>query len=115
MKILTDDPDWAPEPGAGAGDCVPQKAHCWQREGMMLLIAGLSQSMTRNISTLRSIVTRCLAVGVLLCISCVGIVGTSALVASSTTADAPGGGAVAEVAVAEEAAFAAAAFVPRRP
>jgi hypothetical protein len=73
----------------------------WQREGMMLLIAGLSQSMTRNISTLRSIVTRCLAVGVLLCISCVGIVGTSALVASSTTADAPGGGAVAEVAVAE--------------
>jgi hypothetical protein len=87
----------------------------WQREGMMLLIAGLSQSMTRNISTLRSIVTRCLAVGVLLCISCVGIVGTSALVASSTTADAPGGGAVAKVAVAEEAAFAAAAFVPRRP
>ena len=73
----------------------------------MLLIAGLSQSMTRNISTLRSIVTRCLAVGVLLCISCVGILGTSALVASSTTADAPGGGAVAEVAVAEGAAFAA--------
>jgi uncharacterized membrane protein len=50
--------------------------------------------MTRNISTFRSIVTRCLAAGVLLCIYCIGIVGTSALVlaASSTTADARGGG-----------------------
>jgi len=50
--------------------------------------------MTRNISTFRSIVTRCLAAGVLLCIYCVGIVGTSALVlaASTTTADARGGG-----------------------
>src|ERR1700737_3672290 len=51
-------------------------------------------AMTRNISTFRSIVTRCLAAGVLLCIYCIGIVGTSALVlaASSTTADARGGG-----------------------
>jgi len=50
-------------------------------------------AMTRNISTFRSIVTRCLAAGVLLCIYCIGIVGTSALVlaASSTTADARGG------------------------
>src|ERR1700731_599531 len=51
-------------------------------------------SMTRNISTFRSIVTRCLAAGVLLCIYCAGLVGASALVlaASTTTADARGGG-----------------------
>jgi hypothetical protein len=50
--------------------------------------------MSKNISTFRSIVTRCLAAGVLLCIYCAGIVGTSALLlaASSTTADARGGG-----------------------
>jgi hypothetical protein len=42
----------------------------------------------------RSIVTRCLAAAVLLGIYCAGIVGTSALLlaASSTTADARGGG-----------------------
>jgi hypothetical protein len=50
--------------------------------------------MSRNISTFRSIVTRCLAAVVLLCIYCAGIVGISALVlaASTTTADARGGG-----------------------
>jgi hypothetical protein len=50
--------------------------------------------MTKNISTFRGIVTRCLAAGVLLWIYCVGIIGTSALVlaASTTTADARGGG-----------------------
>jgi hypothetical protein len=50
--------------------------------------------MSKNISTFRSIVTRCLAAAVLLGIYCAGIVGTSALllVSSSTTADARGGG-----------------------
>jgi len=50
--------------------------------------------MSKNISTFRSIATRCLAAGVLLGIYCAGIVGTSALLlaASSTTADARGGG-----------------------
>jgi hypothetical protein len=50
--------------------------------------------MNKNISTFRSIVTRCLAVGVLFFIYCAGIVGTSALVlaASTTAADARGGG-----------------------
>src|SRR5882672_5643074 len=50
--------------------------------------------MSRNISTFRSIVTRCLAAVVLLCIYCAGIIGASALVlaASTTTADARGGG-----------------------
>src|SRR6266851_5455294 len=50
--------------------------------------------MNRNISTFRSIVTRCLAVGVLFWIYCAGIVGASALVlaASTTAADARGGG-----------------------
>ena len=33
MKILTGDPDWAPEPGAGAGDCLPQKAHSLATRG----------------------------------------------------------------------------------
>src|ERR1700738_2216225 len=51
-------------------------------------------SMTRNISTFRSIVTRCLAAGVLLCIYCAGLVGASALVlaASTHTAGDRGGG-----------------------
>jgi hypothetical protein len=50
--------------------------------------------MSKNTSTFRSILTRCLAAGVLLGIYCAGIVGTSALllVGSSTTADARGGG-----------------------
>jgi hypothetical protein len=56
--------------------------------------------MTKNVSTFRRIVTRCLAAGVLLCIYCFSVIGTSALVlaASSTTADARrgGGGGVAE-------------------
>ena len=50
--------------------------------------------MNRNISTFRSVVSRCLAVAVLFCIYCAGIVGTSALVlaVSTTAADARGGG-----------------------
>ena len=50
--------------------------------------------MAKNVSTFRRIVTRCLAAGVLLCIYCFSVIGTSALVlaASSTTADARGGG-----------------------
>src|SRR5882724_4161294 len=55
---------------------------------------GDSRLMTKNVSTFRRIVTRCLAAGVLLCIYCFSVIGTSALVlaASSTTADARGGG-----------------------
>jgi hypothetical protein len=50
--------------------------------------------MSKNLSTFRSIVTRCLAAAVLLGIYCAGILGTSALLlaATSTTADARGGG-----------------------
>src|SRR5882762_7081992 len=55
---------------------------------------GDSHPMTKNVSAFRRIVTRCLAAGVLLCIYCFSVIGTSALVlaASSTTADARGGG-----------------------
>src|SRR5882672_10473605 len=55
---------------------------------------GDSHLMAKNVSTFRRIVTRCLAAGVLLCIYCFSVIGTSALVlaASSTTADARGGG-----------------------
>src|SRR5882762_6889672 len=55
---------------------------------------GDSRLMTKNVSTFRRMVTRCLAAGVLLCIYCFSVIGTSALVlaASSTTADARGGG-----------------------
>jgi uncharacterized membrane protein len=50
--------------------------------------------MTKDVSTFRRIVTRCLAVGALLCFYCMSIVGASTLLltASSTTADARGGG-----------------------
>src|SRR5882762_2464727 len=55
---------------------------------------GDSHLMAKNVSTFRRIVTRCLAAGALLCIYCFSVIGTSALVlaASSTTADARGGG-----------------------
>src|SRR5260221_1943618 len=55
---------------------------------------GDSHPMTKNVSTFRRIVTRCLAAGALLCIYCFSVIGASALVlaASSTTADARGGG-----------------------
>src|SRR3979411_3345447 len=55
---------------------------------------GTFPPMTNNVSTFRRIVTRCLAVGVLLCVYCISIVGASTilLAASSTTADARGGG-----------------------
>ena len=50
--------------------------------------------MTKDVSTFRRIVARCLAVGVLLCVYCISIVGASTilLAVSSTTADARGGG-----------------------
>ena len=75
--------------------------------------------MTRNISTFRSIVTRCLAAGVLLCVYCIGIVGTSVSASSAPRRWCwrrraprlmPEAAAVAEVAAAEEAVFAAAVF-----
>ena len=55
---------------------------------------GRISPMTKNVSTFRSIVTRCLAAGVLLCLYCMSVVGASTilLAASSTTADAQGGG-----------------------
>jgi uncharacterized membrane protein len=55
---------------------------------------GTFPPMTKNVSTFRRVVTRCLAVGVLLCVYCISIVGASTilLAASSTTADARGGG-----------------------
>jgi hypothetical protein len=50
--------------------------------------------MTKNASTFRSVLTRCLAAGVLLCLYCMSMVGASTLLltASSTTANARGGG-----------------------
>ncbi len=70
--------------------------------------------MNKDISTFRRVFTRCLAVGVLLCVYCISIVGASAilLTASSTTADARGAAVVAEVlAVAEVVVFAEVDFV----